>query len=81
MSVDIIESHKRVYDVLSNKSGNIYSLLIIKEKKKDVYRIINLSKGHICPNEFPTYEDAEDSIYAFQAEGRHEILDIYSIAI
>lgn len=79
--MDIIESHKCVYEVVSTKSGNEYSLIIIKEKAEDVYRIVNLTKGHICPCKFSTYEEAEDDIYRYQSEGKNEILGMHSIVL
>ena len=76
-----IENHRRVYEIVSTNSGNEYSLIIIKEKTKDVYRIVNLTKGHICPCEFDTYEEAEDDIYRYQSEGKNQILGMHSIVL
>lgn len=76
-----IESHKCVYDVESTKSGIIYSIIIIKEDNSDVYRIVNLTQGHLYPSEFSTYEEAEDVIYKHQSEGHNQILGMHSLVI
>lgn len=79
--LDIIESHKRVYEVLSLNSGNEYAIIIIEDKAENVFRIVNLTKGHICPCKFDTYEEAEDDIYRYQSEGKNEILGIHSVVL
>ena len=76
-----IEDFKRVYVVLSTKSGREYSLQIFKEKYNNEYRIINLTKGIIYPCRFNSFEEAEEDIYRYQAEGKNKILDIHSLSI
>lgn len=76
-----VEDFKRVYVVISTKSGREYHLQIFKEKYDNEYRIINLTRGIIYPCKFGSFQEAEDDIYKYQAEGRNEILDIYSALI
>lgn len=76
-----IENHKKVYIVHSTRSDRDYHIVIFKEKKQNVYRIINLTLGYICPCTFDTYEQAEDDIYKYQMEGKNKILDIYSLSL
>lgn len=76
-----IEDNKKIYVIESTNSGNEYSLMILKEKKEEAYRIINLTVGHICPCKFDTYEQAEADIYRYQSEGKNKIIDIHSITI
>lgn len=74
--LDEIEDSKKVYVVSSTNTGNEYSLVIFKEKIERVFRIINLTKGHICPSEFDTYEQAEEDIYRYQAKGKNRITNL-----
>lgn len=76
-----VEGHKIIFVVRSTKSQQEYSIMIFKEKHEDTFRIINLTRGYICPCRFNTYEDAVNDIYKYQSEGKNEILDIYSMSI
>lgn len=52
----------KIFTVKSTRSGNIYNLLILKERVEGKYRICNLTKEHICPCRFDTYDDAVKDI-------------------
>jgi hypothetical protein len=60
--------------VRSTRSGNIYSLLILIEREEGKYRICNLTKGHICPCKFDTYEEAVKDIEQYEKDGKNRIL-------
>ena len=76
-----VENFKKVYVVMSTKSGREYHLQIFKEKYDKEYRIINLTRGIIYPCRFNSFEEAEDDIYRYQAKGKNVILDMYSASI
>lgn len=59
-----------IIEMISKRSGNKYNLMILKEKKKEEYRICNITKGHICPCIFNTHQEAIDDIIKYEEEGR-----------
>lgn len=60
--------------VVSLKSNRFYRLKILKEKDKEEYRICNLTKGHICPCIFNSYEEAIADIKRYETEGKNKIV-------
>ena len=53
-----------------------YKLLIIKEKYQDKYRIVNLTRGHICKCVFDNLEDIKKDLLNNQEKGNLKILSV-----
>lgn len=50
--------------LISNRSNTQYQMTVLHLKSnKDIWKICNLTKGHICDCEFDTEEKAWDEIY------------------
>lgn len=52
-------------------------VFLMKHKDKNTYSYVNVSKGHICPCEFSTIQDAIDDMDKLKKEGkiiRYEIM-------
>lgn len=60
---DIIKTYQVQKDM-------IYELLILKEKTEPYYRIINLTKLHICTCKFDTLEDVKNDLIKYEDTGQ-----------
>lgn len=65
-----------IYKVYSNKHEKEYSLAILEEKRQDKYRIVNLTKNHICPCTFNSIEDAYNDILDYVKRKEIKIVEI-----
>ena len=53
-----------------------YKLLICKEKNKEKYRIVNLTRGHICTCVFNTLKDVKEDLLENQRQRFLQILSV-----
>lgn len=53
-----------------------YKLLICKEKNEEKYRIVNLTRGHICTCIFDNLEAVKNDLLKNQIQGNLKILSI-----
>jgi hypothetical protein len=60
---DIIKTYQVQKDM-------IYELLILKEKTEPYFRIINLTKLHICTCKFDTLEDVKNDLIKYEDNGQ-----------
>lgn len=51
-----------VYKIQRIDKGKTYEIAIFKHKDTDEYSFINLTKGHICPCKFKSYEAAIEEL-------------------
>lgn len=54
------------------RTDGIFEIALIKHKTKNKYSFVNLTKGHICPCEFDTVEEAEEDFKNY-----NNIIEIY----
>lgn len=53
-----------------------YTLAVLKEKSKRIYRIVNLTRGHICPCQFKTLEAVKDDLIKYQNQNLIRVLEV-----
>ena len=52
-------------------------VFLMKHKEEDLYSYVNVSRGHICPCEFPSIKDAVADMDRLKEEGkiiRYEVM-------
>lgn len=67
------------YVIVDRFKGNAayrYTLVILKEKSKEIYRIVNLTRGHICPCQFQKLKDVKDDLLKYQNQKFIKILEV-----
>jgi hypothetical protein len=62
----------KIYQV---QKDMVYKLLILKEKTEPYYRIINLTKLHICTCKFFTLEDVRNDLIKCEDEGKISLIN------
>lgn len=60
----------KIYNVTSLKNSKDYNLTIFIEKESQKYRILNLTKQHICPCNFNSYVEAVNDIYEYEKNNK-----------
>ena len=59
-------------EYLIERTDGIFKVFLIKHKTKEKYSFVNLTKGHICPCEFDSIEEAEQDFKNYK-----NIISIY----
>lgn len=82
-SAEIVKSYNNIYD-LTNIERKVFKphkyliirekdtveVLLVRKKLEDKYQFINLTKGHICPCEFNTVQEAIEDLVKYREEGK-----------
>lgn len=54
------------------RTDGIFEVYLMKHKDKEAYSFVNMTKGHICPCEFKSVEEAERDF-----ENHNNIIETY----
>jgi hypothetical protein len=68
-----ISSLIKVINIWRYDKNKFYDIAILKHKDSGKYSFVNLTKGHICPCLFDTYEDAYKELLDKQSKGELHI--------